>query len=55
MRYAVPFDVRAIPNLQWETWLESDSVPWVSFAATPDCQMALRYVVRATARRMESR
>jgi len=55
MRYAVPSDVRAIPNPQWESWLEADSVPWVSFSATPDCQMTLRHVVRATRRRMESR
>jgi hypothetical protein len=55
VRYAVPPDVRAIPNHQWETWLESDSVPWTSFSATPDCQMTLRHVVKATVRRMEYR
>lgn len=52
LRYRTPAEIRAIPNAQWERWLATDGVPWLSFAASADCQMALRYVLKAHMRRI---
>jgi len=52
LRYRTPAEIRAISNSQWERWLATDGVPWLAFAATPDCQMALRYVLKAHMRRV---
>ena len=45
-------DVRAIPNQQWERWIETESVPFRAFASERRCQQVLRHVVKATRRRM---
>jgi len=50
--YRTPGDVRAISNAQWETWLRDEQVPWPAFSADAQTQMALRYVVKASGRRI---
>ena len=50
--FRTPADVRAIGNEQWEVWLRTSALPFISFAALPHTQMVLRYIIRATTRRM---
>lgn len=53
--YRTPAEIRAIPNEQWERWLRQRSVPWTQFAATPDCQRTLKYVVKAARGRIKAK
>ena len=53
-RYRTPAEIRAIPNGQWETWIRGNNLPFTSFSAAADCQKTLRYVLKATLRRMKA-
>ena len=52
VRYRTAADVRAIPNLQWAEWLRSGTVPFNEFSPERGCQMAMRTLINAHARRM---
>lgn len=53
-RYRTPADIRSIPNERWEDWLRTGTLPFQSFLAERSCQMTLRWIVKATRRRMEA-
>lgn len=53
-RYRTPAEVRAIPNAQWEAWIDGNNLPFTAFSASADCQEVLRTIIKATLRRMES-
>lgn len=56
LKYRTPDEIRAIPNDQWERWLNGlEYVAPTAFSSEAKCQMTLRYVVKATRRRMDAR
>ena len=52
LRYRTPADIRAIPNERWEDWLRTGTLPFQVFPAERSCQLTLRWIVKATRRRV---
>lgn len=53
-KYLTPADVRAIPNAQWEIWVQDKHIPWDLFAPDENVYGVAFNIAKATIRRMDA-